>query len=217
MAPIIVRFKDSISYKNFRKIALVFLILASISRWTTSEIYLSWDLDQSFEYTGYFMTGYVIRKDMKKSNLNGSFLIMLGLLIEIATAFLMYRVQIINGIDGTRLKFKINSPYCPTVVIASLFIFTGFTMLKIKYNKRIEELAGMSFIIYLVHAGAWGFIQKTIYRIFGKNWIENFNNICWIPVFVFIVFVISVFLANIYNNLALRFQTNIRGIFSRKQ
>ena len=157
MAPIVMRFKDSISYENFRKIAFTFLILASVSRWTTEKVRLSWDLGQSFEYLGYFMVGYVIRKDLQKNNFKGILLIMLGAAVEIATAFVEYKFQIVGGIMESDLKFQIVSPYCPTIVLASLLIFAGFTKLQIRYNQQIEKLADMSFFVYLFHAGVWDF------------------------------------------------------------
>ena len=71
LAPIVKNFKESISYNNFRKIAFLFLIFASVSRWTISEIYLEWDVGQSFEYLGFFMMGYVIRRE-GRNNKKGS-------------------------------------------------------------------------------------------------------------------------------------------------
>ncbi|MCM1087062.1 MAG: acyltransferase family protein [Muribaculaceae bacterium] len=61
LAPIVIRFKNSIPEENFYKITFVFLILASISMWTSNDI-LAWDVGSSFEYLGYFMVGYSIRK-----------------------------------------------------------------------------------------------------------------------------------------------------------
>lgn len=129
LAPIVVQFKDSIKCENFRKIVIVFLILGSLSRWTTENIQLNWDIGQSFEYLGYFMVGYVIRKDLKKDTGKGAFLILAGMLLEIATAFIEYQFQIVNGIGESELKYRIVSPYSPTIVVASLLIFAGFTML----------------------------------------------------------------------------------------
>lgn len=207
MAPIVMRFKNSISYGNFRKTVLVFLILASVSRWTTEKIRLSWDLGQSFEYLGYFMMGFVIRKDLQKNNLNGILLIMLGAAVEIATAFVEYKFQIVGGIMESDLKFQIVSPYCPTIVLASLLIFAGFTKLQIRYNQQIEKLADMSFFVYLFHAGVWDFFGGGVLKHLtkGKADIVCLNNIYWIPIFVAIVFMISIALTNFYKYLELYF------------
>ena len=198
LAPIVVQFKDSISYKMFRRIAFVFLILASFSRWTTENVRLSWNIGQAFEYLGYFMVGYVLRKDLKKNNAKGVILITFGVIIEVATAFLQYYFQIVNGIGASDLEYRIVDPYCPTIVIASILIFAGFTMLTIRCNGWMKKLAGMSFVIYLFHAGVWDFGSKLIYLIRGKDYIMNLNNIYWIPIFVVIVLLISVLLTIVY-------------------
>lgn len=78
LAPIVVRFKDSIKYETFRKIVFIFLILGSLSRWTTENVRLNWDIGQSFEYLGYFMVGYVLRKDLQKNTGKGILLIIGG-------------------------------------------------------------------------------------------------------------------------------------------
>lgn len=205
LAPIVVRFKDSISYGRFRKAAFIFLVMASISRWTTENVRLSWDLGQAFEYLGYFMVGYVIRKDLQKNNLKGLMLIAVGTLIETATAFAKYKFQIADGIAESELKYGIFSPYSPPTVAASLLIFAGFTMLQVKYNKHIEKLADMSFIIYLFHAGVWDFFCKFMYIIKGRDYLTKLNNIYWIPIFVITVLAISAVLTVIYNNLERRF------------
>lgn len=198
LAPIVVRFKDSISYEMFRRVAFVFLILASFSRWTTENVRLNWDIGQTFEYLGYFMVGYVLRKDLKKNNAKGFILITFGVLIEVATAFLEYYFQIVNGVGENDLEYRIVFPYCPTIVIASVLIFAGFSMLTIRCNGWMKKLAGRSFIIYLFHAGVWDFVGKCIYLIKGKDYIMNLNNTYWIPIFVAIVLLISVLLTIMY-------------------
>lgn len=200
LAPVVFRFKNSISYKDFRKIVYIFLIVASLSKWTGS-VRVNWDVGQAFEYLGYFMVGYVIRKDVPKSNYKGFLFILMGVIIEIITAFIEYEFQIKRGIAESDLKFGIVGPYCPMIVIASLLIFIGFTMLDIKYNRWISKLAKMSFIIYLFHAGVYHFITNIVKIIEGKDYLLKFNNIYWIPIFTIVVFIISVCLTIIYNKI----------------
>lgn len=175
MAPIVVRFKNTISYEKFRKIAMVFLIVASISNWTTGQIRINWDIGQSFEYLGYFMIGYVIRKDLSKNNLKGILIIFLGIIVELVATCLEYKIQIVKGISEGKLMFSIINPYCPIIVFASVLIFAGFTMLHIRYNRQIEKLAGISLIIYLVHGGVWDLIIKFMFLINGRDFVLNYN------------------------------------------
>lgn len=210
LAPIVVRFKDSISYEMFRKVAFAFLILASFSRWTTENILLNWDIGQSFEYLGYFMVGYVLRRDLRKKNSKGFLLITLGVIIETATAFVEYYFQIVNGIDEFKLEYQIVSPYCPLIVIASVLIFAGFSMLTIRCNGWMKKLSGMSLIIYLFHAGVWDFGCTLIYSIKGSDYIMSLNNIYWIPIFVVIVFLISVLLTIMYEKIMVYLMSKVK-------
>mgnify|MGYP004652434993 CR=1 FL=1 len=198
LAPIVVRFKDSISYEMFRRIAFIFLVMASFSQWTTGNVKLNWNVGQSFEYLGYFMVGYVLRKDLRKNNIKAFFMILLGFFIEIVTAMVQFHFQIVKGIAESDLKYEIVSPYCPSIVIASLLIFAGFSMLTVKCNNWMRKLAGMSFVIYLFHAGVYDFIGKILYILKGKDYLLDCNNVYWIPILIVTVFVISVLLTIVY-------------------
>lgn len=191
MAPIVLRFKNSISERMFYRVSFVFLILASISRWTTSTVRLNWDIGQSFEYLGYFMIGYSIRKMCeKKSNTKALTAILGGLLIELCAAGLEYR-QMMNGIK--KPEYGIVMPYCPLIVLASVLIFYGVTVWNV--NRSFAKCSGITFFIYLVHAGVWDFIGRVLND--GMK-ITILNGAIWIGVFVIIVFAISYGLSKVY-------------------
>lgn len=197
LTPVVIRFKDSVTEKTFYKVSFVFLILASISRWTTEIVRLNWSVGQSFEYLGYFMVGYSIRKILKsKNNCKAIVLIGIGVFWEMCAAALEYK-EIIDGIAEADLKFKIVEPYCPLIVPASICIFVGFTLLEIK--KEYINLSALIFYIYLIHAGVWGFISKVYQIIFhdGRG-VTGLNGAIWIPVFVIVVFAISYLLSKLY-------------------
>ena len=96
LAPVVIRFKNSISEKSFYKITHVFLAFASISMWTSS-FRLSWDVGRSFEYLGYFMVGYSIRKTSRKNNGKAVLAILAGILLELCAAGLEY-LQMAGGL-----------------------------------------------------------------------------------------------------------------------
>lgn len=201
MAPFVIKFKDDITYAKFRKVAIAFLMVAGISAWS-SVARLSWDIGNSFEYLSYFMMGYVLREDARKSNLKGSALIAAGLLIEVATSFVEYHFQVVSGIDEFGLKFQILSPFAPPIVAASVLIFMGFARLNVRYNKWMEQLAALSFTIYLIHAGVWVFLQKMIAIAKGDNYlVMNTDNAWMIPASVLVVLLLSLILSNIYEKI----------------
>lgn len=200
LAPIAVRFKDSISYKNFRRVVIVFFIMANVSRWATQRVSLSWNVGQTFEYLGYFMMGYVIRKDAKKSNSKGVFAIGLGLLAEAITVVAVYKLQLCAGASENDLRFSIIAPYTPPITLASVLIFGGFSMLKIKPARLTTWLSNMSFTIYLAHAIVWNLIQRAVLKPFvGTDFVLDMNCLYWIPIFTVIVMLLSILIALAYN------------------
>ena len=151
------------------------------------------------------MVGYVLRKDLckdlRKNNMKALFMILLGGLIEIATAMVQFHFQIVKGIAEFDLEYRIVSPYCPSIVISSLLIFAGFSMLTVKCNNWMRKLAGMTFVIYLFHAGVYDFIMKILYILKGKDYLLGCNNVYWIPILVVIILMISVLLTFMYDNI----------------
>lgn len=193
LAPVVLRFKNSISEKSFQKVAFIFCIWACISYWTQTRK-LSWDMGQSFEYLGYFMVGYCIRKmSGPKNNLKALLMILFGLLFELCAAGLQYQ-QMKAGIS--ELRYGIVAPYCPLIVPASILIFYGFTLLDIK--KEFTKLSGLTFYIYLIHAGVWDFICKLFWLIKGRDYPTKLDGAVWILVFTIAVFIVSCLLSRLY-------------------
>lgn len=189
LAPIVIRFMDSISYKNFRRVAFCFLVMAILSRWTSS-ISNAWDIGQSFEYLGYFMIGYVIRRDfkVKNNNIAGAALIALGVIAEICAGIMLYQNQVLAG----QFDFdQVVAPYNPVIVIASLLVFAGFSMLQIKRSRLVEKISKRTFIIYLFHAGVWYVIANVVIVWRGEECWMRINPVYGVPIFTFATFVVS--------------------------
>lgn len=197
LTPVVIRFKESITEKMFYKVSFVFLILASVSHWTTGQAQLSWDIGQSFEYLGYFMTGYSIRKIFagKNSNSKAFALILAGIILEMCAAGLEYK-EMMEGIFEKDLEYEIIAPYCPFIVPASICIFIGFTLLNVK--REYADMSEITFYIYLIHAGVWDFMQKVFNFAFGVDFLTDQNGGIWVPVLVIAVFVISCVLSKLY-------------------
>lgn len=207
LAPIAVRFKNSISYSSFRKVAYIFLILANFSLMISGASWLNWDLGQSFEYMGYFMIGYVLRRDSKKSNCKGAIFLFLGFAVFISVTLIRFKNLSTTGIDvNVRI---LRNPYSPPTVLASLLIFAGFSMLQIPYNRIIEKLSDMSFVIYLFHAGVLHFISNLIKVLKGADFIFRLDSLYWIPILSEIVFLVSTLLTVFYNKVETLFRRKI--------
>jgi surface polysaccharide O-acyltransferase-like enzyme len=167
--------------------------VGGISNWT-STAKLNWDIGQSFEYLGYFMTGYSIRMMCKKkSNRKAFIMIISGVLLEVCVAGLKYK-QMVDGI--VELKHEIVSPYSLLIVPASVFIFCGFTLLSI--DRNFIKCSSLTLYIYLIHAGVWDFMVKIFYRIKGDDYLTDLDGGIWIMIFTIIVFIISYCLSKLY-------------------
>lgn len=115
LTPIVIRFKNSITEKTFYKVSFAFLAWASISQYK-GMAGLSWDIGQSFEYLGYFMAGYSIRKIFaNKNNCKAIIAILIGVFWIVCASGLVYKEM--------TARYEIISPYCFFIVLASLFIF----------------------------------------------------------------------------------------------
>lgn len=193
LTPIIIRLKRDIGEKNFVKVAVTFLPFAMLSAWT-SQHELYWDLGLSFCYLGYYMIGYVIRKRFEgmERNLKGYICIFFGLLIELVAAYLKY-IRVSNGQSDDQFVYSVIGPYAPFICLASLFIFTGFSLLSIK-KRWAEKIAGKSMLIYLFHAGIWNVMSHIIISFIGIN----HDNRIAIPVSIIIVFIVSYVCSTIY-------------------
>lgn len=150
LAPIVIKLKNEIGDKNFCKVSIIFLIWSSISN-ITSTHKLNYDIGLSFEYLSYFMIGYVIRnKSKQKSNKKAVIYIVMGLLVELLLVYIRY-LQEINVITNKSFAPLLIEPFFPLVVIASILIFKGFSVMDIKHD--FSKLSALSFWVYLAHGG----------------------------------------------------------------
>lgn len=222
LVPIIIRFKNSVSRQNLVRVTVVFTILATISRWGIKDIGFEWNIAQPFLYVGYLLCGYVISTSssldkIKKRNITGVCLIVLGLLVEVASSFLVYLMQVQYGIHEQVLELKIVVPYAPLIVIASLLIFTGFTLIKVRSNWLIVNISELSFASYLIHILVWDVIRAYVEKHHYFDYMYfYYDGKIWIPVFTLLVFVISLVLAKLYNSIYSPFDRWLKKEINKK-
>lgn len=192
MVPVAIRLKQDIGEKFFCRFTVIFLILASLSVWT-STYKLKWNIGLSFCYLGYFFVGYIIRKwsYRHKNNLKGILLFVAGILIELLMAYLRYCQLIGKAI----IKVNVIAPYCPLVVVASILIFMGFSMMNIK--KDYSKISTLTIYIYLFHAGVWNLGIRVIKSMFGISMDSRIV----IPVSILCVFIVSLILSDVYRKI----------------
>lgn len=191
LVPFLLLFKKQVGEKTFSYVTWIFLLWASAS-FLTSKALLKWDMGRSFEYLGYLMAGYELRKytrekkDMKK----GCFLIIAGIAVEILTAWIRYYLTL-QGITESEAKYPLTGPLAPLIVLASVCIFAGFSYLDLQ--KNWGKLPMLTFYIYLLHALVWHILSTILYKI-GCAW----DNRIVIPVSILLVFLLSLLLSKLY-------------------
>lgn len=195
LTPVIIRLKKEVGDFIFTKIAIIFFPLAILSLWTSTHK-LNWDLGYSFCYLGYYMLGYVLRKKFQpyKNNLWACSVVMVGFLILTGMAYLRYR-QGIAAIPDSKLTYQLVVDYCPLPALASVMIFSGFSMLHIDTCVwgGVNKLASISFEIYLFHAGIWDIVRWTIKGDMDSRIV--------IPTAIVLVFALSAILSVLYKKL----------------
>lgn len=199
LAPIAIRLHRELGDKVFFKVAWVFLVISNLSLWTTQNVRLNWSAGNAFCYMGYFMIGYVIKKSITyKNNLRGTLLIAAGLLIELSASPLVYRM-IAAGLTVEQLPFRYVAPYCPVIVLASVLIFAGVSMIELKSD--FSWLASKTLYIYLIHAGLWNFAQKCCNMIGKHGFLISLDARYAILMWTVVFFVLSIIAALIYEKL----------------
>lgn len=165
MVPVVLRVKSDIGLSTFYRMSWYFLILASLSGWTLGDSLLKWNIGYSFCFLGYLMIGYTIRKwaEVRKHNRKGISFLLSGGIILFIIGLLRYG-QGARGIADFELKYSLLGPFNPLVVVASVLIFAGFSLVKIRCN--LSKLSAISFYIYLFHGGVLVVVQKVLNILF---------------------------------------------------
>lgn len=142
------------------------------------------------------MVGYVLRKKAKQGNFKGLLYILLGVAMECFIVFLRFE-EITSGIEqGSRSWL---APLSPLIMLASIFIFYGFALLKIR--RSFALLSGLTFVIYLVHAGILQVIQilssEHFFNLYDVTGETRFS----IPIICMLTFALSALFAYFYEKL----------------
>lgn len=190
LAPIVIKIKRDIGEKYFERVTWIFLIVAMLSLYT-SWSKLKWDIGDSFCYLSYFMTGYVLRRRVRKSNIKGILLILSGIGIEVLISVVRCYINMISGNQTEAWVL----PYNPLIVVASVLIFAGFSALKIEHN--FGGLAQNMFYVFLFHAGVWSVMEGFLEEYKGLEMAVT----VMIPLLIVSVLFVSLGLAYVYRHI----------------
>lgn len=198
VAPIIVRLRQDIGVQTFSKVAWTLLFVNCILAWGKDEV-VYWDLAYVINYIGYFMVGCCIRDMIGReggNNLGFVLFITLGLIFEVIAAFGAYWQFSGSEMIIATVFPSWTSNHSPLIVLSSVLIFWGFSLLKI--NRSFSFLSGLTFVTYLVHAGLLQILQILSGKNFFNIYSETDSPILSIPIITLITFLLSMFAAYIY-------------------
>lgn len=194
-APLLILLKYQIGDKFFERTAWSLLLLSGMFAWGR-DVVAYWNPGYCFNYLGYFMLGYVLRKKSRPNNFRGLLYILLGVCVECLIAFLRYEEITCCIEEGSRSWID---PLSPLIILASIFIFYGFALLKIK--RSFAFLSGLTFVIYLAHAGILQVIQilsgEHFFNLYDVTGETRFS----IPIICILTFTLSALFAYFYEKL----------------
>lgn len=202
LTPFLIIIKDSIGEKMFCRVSWVFLAVATISYLSRPYSFeVGWDVGIQIEFLGYFFVGFTIKRwadTVKPSNVYGGLLILSGIAVELLLSWLRYR-QVLDGgtlsEEKTAFDFLAYEGLAPLIVVSSVLIFAGFSI--IKNTRKFPKLSDLMMIVYLFHAGVW-YILRAIsknFRIFPPDTI--FSTLFSVA----LVFFVSLLCASIYKKI----------------
>ena len=182
-APIIILIKRKISNRIYCMIAFVWLAFA-IWFQSSSDYQISYSFGVVFAYMGYFLVGNVIYENFRINRLSWLFFI-----IAIVFLGLTFFIRYINGEN----MYSVNpykSFFSPTIVLASIFVFLGFT--NISFNHSLGKLPKRSFYIYLFHT----IVYQSVFMILSD--IVLGNELVMILLVSTVTFVVSFFVSIVF-------------------
>ncbi|MCR5610086.1 MAG: acyltransferase family protein, partial [Lachnospiraceae bacterium] len=166
--PVIIMVKNEIGEKNFAKASWIFLIVSCISGWTSS-FAIEWSISKAVCYIGFILTGYQLRRILmdRKNNILGIVCIFTGICLLLILSYIQY-THSIRGISEAAETYSITGNFNPLVVLASLSIFAGFSMMNIQ-TEKFNSLSAKTFYIYLIHAAIWDTLARIITKLDEKG------------------------------------------------
>lgn len=184
LLPVIAIVRNHVSYEAWTKGAIIFFIWVMCGHYFESSG-ASWSLSSMY-LIGYVLMGDVIHQKLKfKNNAIGFGVIIAGILMLCLNGTMLYH-EVVNG--GDYYNKLLNLYGAPLIIVASLTIFCGFTMLTIK--KSVYVLSSISYIVFLAHKMVINILSPLIYPALEERF--NYDIRVLISVEYMIMFTMSI-------------------------
>lgn len=193
--PIINRAIITLDKQTFKTILIILILWRIIIPTFSPTDWLDFSNELLRFITAYMIWGYIrlhttLNHDNTKKHLTQwiSFFIITFLInILISTIEAKSPINLPNRIHNI---ISVRTPYSLTILPSSIYLFTGFIQLKLKYNKYINIIASTTFWIYLIHEHP---LIKNILRHRRIN-LRDYENLI-IIIFYSVLIVIIIFIS----------------------
>lgn len=195
--PFIALIKNSVSQKTYIYLGVGYFIWAVFSNQLDSYT-ASYSVGCSLGFLGFVFGGDIIRHKLEKNNIKGAFLIFAGLVLLMVNYYALYGVVANGGYYGDRL---FSSRTAPFVLVGTLVIFAGFSMLQLKCS--FAFWAKYTFTIYLIHKIVLDEMHYVMYKVLGTPMTTEPMTIIMgeMVVIFFVSLILSIILAKIFQQL----------------
>ena len=198
LVPIIIRIKETVKFSTYCVFAVCWVVFACISQ-ATSVYSVSYSFGIIFSFVSYFVLGDIIYEIQKKVK-HPYICIIFSLLLFIA------EFVIRNCFNLTvYLTSAYSSWFSPIVVLASLFLFMGFSNINIKGN--FSKLSGWTYIIYLAHTKIYLLLLALGAKFSSVIQTHSYLSICVVSI---LTFILSCIVSIVYNFIWKKIETKYK-------
>lgn len=181
--------------KKSNWIFAIFILFTVISGYHTKIIF-HFGISSFVLYIGYFIAGYLIRKQTlnKNNNVKATLFLIAALILYIVQAIAYTKLNLWYSNNEMLLGIFGKNSFDPFVVLTSICTFYGFSYLKLSKKINFGNLPRDTFYIYLLHAFVVSIIEKILKHKIGLSLDVRIA----IPLFTAITFIVSLILTKIY-------------------
>lgn len=198
LVPIIIRVKETVKFRTYCIFSFVWMIFACINL-ATSGYTVAYSFGIIFSFVSYFVLGDIIFE--KKERIKHPCAWMLISLLLFVLEFIIRNYFNISSY----LTDPHSSWFSPIVVLASLFLFMGFSNINIKIN--FSKLSSWTYIIYLAHTKIYLLLLALIEKFSSVIQMHNYLSICVVSI---LTFILSCIVSIVYNFIWKKIETKYK-------
>lgn len=198
LVPIIIRVKETVKFRTYCIFSIVWMLVACISQ-ATSGYTVAYSFGIIFSFVSYFILGDIICENKERIK-HPCACILTSLLLFVLEFIIRNYFNI-----SSYLTNPYSSWFSPMVVLASLFLFMGFSNINIKGD--FSKLSGWTYIIYLAHTKIYLLLLALIAKFSSVIQTHSYLSICVVSI---LTFILSCIVSIVYNFIWQKIETKYK-------